>query len=96
MQARLQRGREDQLTSKAEGEASQNIDLGMRQRGAEDLSARAIAVSNPVAGRVDHSSSRIRDTRSDRDVATAECLPRLGESHPPSLVQSPPEGLGGL
>jgi len=52
-------------------------------------------IGEPVPGPVAHLPAGITGHRSDGDVAGPECVPRLLERDPPTLIEVGPAELGG-
>ena len=91
LQARLERGAENQVPAAAERQPGQHVRLGVGERRAEYLPGRSAAVVHPVAGRADDLPGRGGGTGAHRDVPGPQRLPRLAERLLPRFIQSRPD-----
>ena len=85
LQARLERGGENQVPAATERQPGEHVRLGVGERRAEYLPGRSFAVVHPVAGRADDLPARRGGTGTHRDVPGSQRLPRLAERLLPRL-----------
>ena len=91
LQARLERGGENQVPAAAERQPGQHVRLGVGERRAEYLPGGSFAVVHPVAGRADDLPGRGGGTSAHRDVPGPQRLPRLAERLLPRFIQPRPD-----